>query len=71
MIDLEKMLPSNHIMRCAICGIPITKENDSGGEIFVGDGKYSQPICGWCDSERYGDNVEMQKEEITNALSKD
>ena len=68
MIDLEKMLPSNHIMRCAICGIPITKENDSGWEIFVGDGKYSQPICCWCDIDY---SKEGSKEKDNNALSKD
>jgi len=42
---------SNGIQRCAHCGIPITLDNDSGWEVFVGDGKHSQPICGWCDAE--------------------
>jgi hypothetical protein len=44
---------SNHIQRCAVCGIPITVDNDSGWEIFVGDGKTTQPICAWCDVERH------------------
>ncbi len=43
---------SNNIRRCAYCGIPINKDNDSGWEVFIKDGKTTQPICGWCDVER-------------------
>lgn len=43
---------SNNERRCAVCGVPITPANDSGWEVFVGDGSKTQPICGWCDAER-------------------
>ena len=42
---------SNNIKRCAICGIPITPDNDSGWEVFVEEGRKTQPICGWCEAQ--------------------
>ncbi len=43
-------ITSNGVKRCAICGIPINPNNDSGWEVFVEGGKKTQPICGWCDA---------------------
>ncbi len=43
---------SNQLKRCADCGIPITPANDSGWEVFAGDGKKTQPVCAWCDATR-------------------
>jgi hypothetical protein len=45
---------SNGVRRCARCGIPITPANDSGWEVFVGDGRMTQPVCAWCDVENSG-----------------
>lgn len=40
---------NNGIKRCAICGIEIDEETDSGWEVFVDGGKFTQSICIWCD----------------------
>jgi hypothetical protein len=57
---------SNHVKRCALCGIPINVDNDSGWEIFVEDGKTTQPICAWCDveqSQSSGQKIDMSPDE--------
>lgn len=60
-VDLEKMLPSNNVPYCAVCGIPISRENDSGWEIPVGKGKYFQPICCWCEIDYFSGPKEKEE----------
>jgi len=52
-VDLNR-IRSNGIPRCAYGGIPITPDNDSGWEAFVGDGT-TQPVCAWCDAMNSGE----------------
>lgn len=39
---------SNDRPYCAHCGELLTAENDSGWEVFVGEGTVTQPVCKWC-----------------------
>lgn len=50
---------SNRIERCAYCGIPITRENDSGWEIFIAPA-ITQVVCAWCDSAHNGSGSKAQ-----------
>lgn len=51
---------SNGKQQCARCGVLISDRNDSGWEVFIGDGRTTQPICKVCDQE---DGLPAQKEE--------
>lgn len=68
MVNLDD-IHSNHVKRCALCGIPITVDNDSGWEIFVGDGKTTQPICGWCDVEHSHSGEKQPDEKQSDSSS--
>ena len=45
-----KDINSNKVYKCARCGDRITLDNWSGWEVFLPDGKTTQPICLFCDS---------------------
>ena len=53
---------STNIKKCADCDCNITKENDSGWEVFVSGG-YTQSTCKKCDEIRNSDATEYLKEE--------
>lgn len=61
-IDLNH-IRSNHIQRCARCGIPITPAFDSGWEVFVGDGSVTQPVCAWCEATNNDDGEKAPVQE--------
>ena len=42
---------STNVKKCVDCNCNITKDNDSGWEVFVGGG-YTQPTCKKCDEIR-------------------
>jgi hypothetical protein len=42
---------STNVKKCADCKCNITKDNDSGWEVFVGGG-YTQPTCKKCNEIR-------------------
>ena len=53
-MEYDLNISSYDIPFCATCKLPITEENDSKWEIFVGnvgDMIKTQPICVTCDSE--------------------
>ncbi len=52
---------SNEKPWCARCKQPIVEANDSGWEVFVGDGKITQPICIFCDAEDDGSGEKNER----------
>jgi len=46
---IEEPIQTNDLPYCIECGVEITKNNDSGWEMFKEDGRTTQHICKKCD----------------------
>jgi len=54
-------ITSNSIPTCLRCGVRITKENDSGWQVFTADGRTTQPICKMCDVKKDGPGIKIEE----------
>ena len=53
-------ITSNSIPVCIRCGVKITKENDSGWNVFTEDGRTTQPVCKTCDEKDDGSGKKIE-----------